>query len=157
VESVGVLTGIGVKVGLAVVLALGATAAARYLHTLRHGWRPARGHVRVVETAALGQNRALHLVSVGKRTLFLASTPSRVVMLADVTGDENEQPAAEAEHSRRVLPRTPTDFASMLRRLLSPEIGAASPARNAAGHRQAEHLSAAALALRTRDGGRAAQ
>jgi len=155
VESVGVLTGIGVKVGLAVLLALGATAAARYLHTLRHGWRPARGRVRVVETAALGQNRALHLVSVGKRTLFLASTPSRVVMLADVTGDE--QPAAEAEQSRRVLPHTRRDFASMLRGLLSPEVGATSPARNAAGHRQAEHLSAAALALRARDGGRAAQ
>jgi len=133
VGSVGVLTGIGVKVGLAVALALGATAAARYLHLARHGWRPGRGVLRVVETAALGQNRALHLVRVGKRTLFLASTPSRIVMLADVTGEQEEvareaveEVSEEAGGPGRKVPRLGRDFAAVLRHFLAPEGGAAS-------------------------------
>jgi len=122
------LTGIGVKVGLAVALALGATAAARYLHLARHGWRPGRGTLRVVETAALGQNRALHLVRVGKRTLFLSSTPSRIVMLADVTGEQEEvaRELAEEAGASRGASRVGRDFASLLRRLLAPEGGAVS-------------------------------
>ena len=126
--SVGMLTGIGVKVGLAVALALGATAAARYFHLARHGWRPGRGALRVVETAALGQNRALHLVRVGKRTLFLSSTPSRIVMLADVTGEQEEvaREGAEEAGASRGAARVGRDFASLLRRLLAPEGGAVS-------------------------------
>ena len=126
--SVGMLTGIGVKVGLAVALALGATAAARYLHLARHGWRPGRGTLRVVETAALGQNRALHLVRVGKRTLFLSSTPSRIVMLADVTGEQEEvaREGAEEAGASRGAARVGRDFASLLGRLLASGDGLVS-------------------------------
>jgi flagellar biogenesis protein FliO len=136
------LTGIGVKVGLAIALALGATAAARYLHLARYGWRPGRGVLRVVETAALGQNRALHLVRVGKRTLFLASTPSRIAMLADVTGEQEEvarEGAEEAGGSRRAA-RVGLDFAGVLRRLLGGEgvAGAGTPALSARGGPSAE-------------------
>lgn len=152
------LTGIGVKVGLAVALALGATAAARYLHVARHGWRPGRGALRVVETAALGQNRALHLVRVGKRTLFLSSTPSRIVMLADVTGEQEEvaeegaKEGAEEAGATRGAAALGRDFASLLRRMLVPEGGVVSglKSRNTGdtGDR-AERLLVAASMLRS--------
>ncbi len=164
-ESVGGLTGIAVKVGLGAVLALVATAAARHLYLARNGWRPSfgwrpgRGALRVAETAALGQNRALHLVAVGKRTLFIASTPSQVVLLADVTDEEQpgEGRLPKPRHAGEARPTSPPGsetprvdrrskldwrFSSVLRQVLAR-----------AGHKpapdgQLEDLLAAAAALR---------
>ena len=132
----GTLTAIGVKVGLAAALAFTAAAAARYLHRARFTWRPANRSLRVVETAVLGQQRALHLVSVGDRTLLIASTQGQVAMLADVTGSRGE--AGEQEASR------PT-FAAMVADLLAP-------GREEAPPEQAAHLHEAAEKLR-REGG----
>jgi flagellar biogenesis protein FliO len=130
--GVGTLTAVGLKVGLAVLLALGATAAARYLQQTRHAWRPRRSALRVVETAPLAQNRALHLVNIGQRTLLLGSTPGQVALLADVTGEQEVTPP-EAPGPRLA-------FASVLSRLIPSQ---ARPATDAAGG-----LRAAAEALR---------
>ena len=84
-ETGGVVTQIGLKVALAVVIAVAATAGVRWLQQqARRGWRATNRAVRVLETVALGQQRALHLISVGGRTLLIASTPSQVAMLADI-------------------------------------------------------------------------
>jgi len=115
----GLVIGVAGKVVLAVALAVGATVGVRYLRLARDGWKPGRGRLRVVETAALGQNRALHLVSVGGRTLFIASTSSQVVLLADVTGEEGEGPAGEAQSA----PGTRRSFASLLRGLVGDRGG----------------------------------
>ncbi|UCC69585.1 MAG: flagellar biosynthetic protein FliO [Armatimonadota bacterium] len=155
-ESVGLVSGIGVKVGLAVALAVGATAAARYLHLARHGWRPGRGgRLRVLETAVLGQNRAVHLVSVGRRTLFIASTASQVVMLADVTA-EQEPVASGAATSRGQASRLCRDFASFastLGQLLGPTRRATSQNDGAQAHTRTERLLEAARALRGTESG----
>ena len=112
-ETVGVFAGVGGKVALAIALALAGTAAARYFQQARHGWRPGRGKLRVMETAALGQSRAVHLIAVGQRTLLVASTPGQVVMLADVT-EEGAADLAPVEDT------SPTDgFGALLSSLLA--------------------------------------
>lgn len=115
-ETVGIFAGVGVKVALAIALALTGTAAARYFQQARHGWRPGRGKLRVMETAALGQNRAVHLIAVGQRTLLVASAPGQVVMLADVSDERavDLAPVAPVEDT------SPTDgFGSLLSSLLA--------------------------------------
>ena len=140
-ESVGVLTEMAAKVGLGVVLALAATAAARHLHLARSGWRPAKGALRVMETAALGQNRAVHLVVVGRRVLLVASTPGQIVMLADVTGEQEATPGEAAAATRKTNSRRES-FASVLGRLFTP------PRSEQAGEHQVQRLRAAADVLR---------
>jgi flagellar biogenesis protein FliO len=73
----------------------------------------------VVETAVLGPQRAVHLISVGARTLLIASTQSQITLLADVTGEEPQgQQAAPS-------------FATVISQLLAPrEEPAAGPAAN---------------------------
>lgn len=136
--GVGTLAAVGLKVGLAIALALGATAAARYLQQTRQTWRPRRSALRVIETAPLAQNRSLHLVNIGQRTLLLGSTPGQVALLADVTGEQEAAP-----------PETPgprATFASVLSRFIPDD-----PPR---GGDAAGGLRAAAEALR--NGGREA-
>jgi len=145
-DTVGALTGIAAKVGLGIVLALGATAAVRSCYLARHGWRPAKGAVRVVETAALGQHRAIHLIAVGRRTLLIASTPSEVVMLADVSAD-CEGGADGAERPGERTRQKGGGFASLLGGLLARPGGAHLQGDSAA------ELRAAADALRA-EGGR---
>ena len=140
-DSVGALTGISVKVGLAAALALAATMAVRYLHLARNGWRSQKGALRVLETAALGQQRAVHLVSVGRRTFLVASTSSHVVMLADVTDDREAASCETLPGGSRVSP-SQRGFAQVLSKLL------AGPSRAAPGANHAARLMAAAAALR---------
>jgi len=98
---VGILTAIGVKIGLGAALAVGAVLATRYLQQARIGWRPSARSLRVVETAVLGQQRAVHLIAVGGRTLLIASTQGQVALLADVTGEPTEKPADVAPATLR--------------------------------------------------------
>jgi len=144
----GALMGIAAKVGLAIVLAVGATAAVRSLHLARNRWRPRGGLVNVVETAALGQNRALHLVTVGGRTLLIASTPSEVAMLADVSA-ECEGEAGEGEIPREGGAGGRGGFGAVLRELIAPR------GRGRARGDAAAELRDAADALRSRGGGSA--
>jgi flagellar biogenesis protein FliO len=127
--TVGTLTAVGVKIGLGAALAVGAVLATRYLQQARIGWRlPARS-LRVLETAVLGQQRALHLIAVGGRTLLIASTQGQVALLADVTGEPSEKPAdATPDTLRRYFsadapPHSRAhSFAAVISRLLpSPE------------------------------------
>ena len=137
----GVVTQIGLKVALAVVVAVAATAGVRCLQQqARRGWGATHRAVRVLETVALGQQRAVHLISVGGRTLLIASTPSQVAMLADV-GPAETQEAARA-------PSPASSFSAVLSHLLrAPE-----PPRSEAATR----LRAAASRLRAQapEGGR---
>ena len=107
--TVEVLTATAIKMALAAALAVGAGLGARRLQQARIGWRPATRSLRVVETAVLGQQRAVHLVSVGGRTLLIASTQSQVALLADVTG----------EHPAPLTPAaTQPSFAALISQLL---------------------------------------
>jgi len=114
-DAGGVVTQIGLKVALAVVVAVAATAGVRCLQQqARRGWRATNRAVRVLETVALGQQRAVHLISVGGRTLLIASTPSQVAMLADIGPVETQ----EAEPG----PSPPSSFSALLSHFLhSPE------------------------------------
>jgi flagellar biogenesis protein FliO len=138
------LAGVGGKVALAIALALAGTAAARYLQQTRNGWRPGRGRLRVVETAALGQSRAVHLIAVGQRTLLVASTPSQVVMLADVT----EERAADLAPVEDTSP--PDGFGSLLSSLLArgDSPGGGQPRGGQPRSEQTGRLQAAAQMLR---------
>lgn len=138
-ESAGLLTELVGKVGLAVVLALGAAAAFRWVHRGRASEGGSRARLTVVETAALAQNRTLHLVRIGRRKLLIGSTPNQVVMLADLAQEDLEDVAAEAE----AAPEPNRPFAQFLKPLLAPSgLPAPSADDNAA------RLRAAASALR---------
>ena len=137
-DSVGLLVQMGIKVALGVLLAVAAAALARRFHRLGNGGRARTGSLQVAETTALGQNRALHLIRVGRRAYLIGSTPSAISLLADVTGDRgpfSEEP--EAEPSCQASPRRA--FAAVLSRFIEP---------TAPGDR-AERLRTAARALRT--------
>ena len=122
----GALAAVGLKIGLGAALAVGAVLATRYLQHPRITWRPSARSLRVLETAVLGQQRALHLIAVGSRTLLIASTQGQVALLADVTGEPSEQPAEAAP---------PPSFAAVISRLLpaaEPLFGPAARLRLAA-------------------------
>jgi len=59
------------------------------------GGLPARGGagIKVVESAALGSNRSLHLVAVGSRRLLVGSTQAQVNLIAEVDPNEFPEPA----------------------------------------------------------------
>ncbi len=104
----GGFTAIGVKLGLAAALATGAALGARRLQHSRISWRPSARSLRVVETAVLGPQRAVHLISVGARTLLIASTQSQIALLADVTGEQLQSD------------QTQSSFAAVISQLLAP-------------------------------------
>ena len=108
----GMLAGVGLEVVLAIVLGLGATALARHLHQTRRGWRSQGRSLRVLETQSLAQNRAVHLIAVGRRALLVSSTPEQISLLSDVTG-EVELPVEET----KTAPVYP--FSALLTRFLS--------------------------------------
>lgn len=114
----GGFTAIGVKLGLAAALAAGAALGARRLQHSRISWRPSARSLRVVETAVLGPQRSVHLISVGARTLLIASTQSQIALLADVTGEQTQSQQA-----------APPSFAAVISQLLAPrEEPSADPA-----------------------------
>jgi flagellar biogenesis protein FliO len=131
--TVGALTAVGLKIGLGAALAVGAVLATRYLQQTRIGWRPSARSLRVLETALLGQQRAVHLIAVGGRTLLIASTQGQVVLLADVTGEPSERPAE--------APPIPS-FAAVISRLLPSAEPPPGPAAHL--HRAAAKLRATA-------------
>jgi flagellar biogenesis protein FliO len=140
-DSVGLLTQLGTRAGLAILLAVGAVAYLRRLPRFRAPFIRRRSSLRVVETTPLGQSRALHLIEAGSRSLLIGSTPSQVALLADLTGDPAPAEAlTEPEPSAFIAGSV--GFAAVLARLLpSPEAGpAGGPTRR---------LQAAAEALRT--------
>jgi len=128
--AVGMLAEAGVKVGLAAGLALGAAAVVRSLHHTHFVARRGRT-LKVLETVALGQNRAVHLVSVADRTLLLGATAGQITLLCEVA-----QPAGTEGEAAPVPQRA---FAAVLARLL--------PRQEADGPSPCDHLIAAARAI----------
>lgn len=84
------------KMILSVLLVIGLGAAAIYL-TKRVLPKIAGGpskEIQILETAHIGQRRAVHLVKAGGRTLLIGSTNGSITRLADLTGasrDVSEQ------------------------------------------------------------------
>ena len=115
--SLGGIATIGVKVGLATALALGAVAVLRWLHQNRFSLSASARSLRVTEAVALGPHRCLHLVSVGSRTFLIATTQSQVALLAEVSG------AAPAPEQGRVPRSRPISFPELLGRLSSGQGG----------------------------------
>ncbi|HUU55659.1 MAG TPA: flagellar biosynthetic protein FliO [Armatimonadota bacterium] len=139
-ESVGLLTQMGIKVTLGVLLAVAAAALARRFHRLGNGVRAQAAYLQVAETAGLGQNRSLHLIRVGRRALLIGSTPSAISLLADLSGDRG--PVLAAHETEPFHPAGPRQaFAALLSRLLKPASGPSHPDR-------ADRLRTAAQALR---------
>ena len=138
-DSVGLLTQLGTRAGLAILLVVGAIAFLRRLPRFRAPLLGRRPSLRIIETAPLGQSRALHLIEAGSRSLLIGATPSQIALLADLTGDPAPDAAADPEPS--AFTAVPAGFAAVLARLLpSPEAGPADgPTRR---------LQAAAEALR---------
>jgi len=141
-DSVGLLTQLGTRAGLAILLAVGAVASLRRLPRFRAPFLRRQPSLRVVETTPLGQSRSLHLIEAGSRSLLIASTPSQVALLADLTGDPAPAEVLPDPEPSPVAPG-PAGFAAILSGLLlSREADAADgPARR---------LYAAAEALRAR-------
>jgi flagellar biogenesis protein FliO len=139
-DSVGLLTQLGTRAGLAILLVVGAMAFLRRLPRFRAPLLGRPPSLRIIETAALGQSRALHLIEAGSRSLLIGATPSQIALLADLTGDPAPD-AAAADPEPSAFTAGPAGFAAVLARLLpSPEAGPADgPTRR---------LQAAAEALR---------
>ncbi len=134
-ESAGLIVELGAKVGAAVLLGLAACGAARRLQLLRLGSNAVNNSLRVVESVSLGQQRALHIVTVGVRSFLLASTASQITLLSEITHDLQ---ASQAFHQTA----EPVSFASVLTKLLpAPVIKKSS--------NQTEWLQAASSALHT--------
>jgi flagellar biosynthetic protein FliO len=93
---------------LAVVLALAyATICALKRFTgLRNVIGGSRRRIRIVENAALGTNRSLHLVEVERKRLLVGSTPSQINLLAEleaeVVPEAQAEPAEKASFSEQL-------------------------------------------------------
>ena len=79
--------------------------------------------IRVVENTPLGANRALHLVEIGQRRLVLASTPSQVNLIAEMSADDLPEPMA---------PEPPTGFKDQLATFLGAKPDSENSASNVA-------------------------
>ena len=79
------LAGLGLKVGLVIVLAYLCALMVRKVAQRRGALKIGAGVLRVVETAALGPNRGLHIVSVGNRAFLVGSTPEQFSLLGEVS------------------------------------------------------------------------
>jgi len=112
-ETAELFTAIVVKIGLAVILALSGVAVIRHFHRIRHGWNPPGASLHILETAVLGQQRALHLVAVGGRILLVGSTQGQVAMLADLTDER------ESRESQSTLAKS--GFSALIHRLVAPQ------------------------------------
>ncbi len=74
---------------IGLVLLLGAAA---YFLSRKFGARltmPRGRHIRVIESIALGTNRQIHLVEVGRRRILVGSSPQSIRLIADV-GEDGE-------------------------------------------------------------------
>lgn len=92
VSSFGVGDWVGLVLRLALVLGViwGAVAAMRWYvrRTQGVGSRGALAALEVLETHALGPNRALHLVRLGDRAVLVGATPERITSLMTVDDPE---------------------------------------------------------------------
>ena len=144
-ESVGLLAQMGIKVALGVTIAVSAAALARHLHHGANRNRAQTGFLHVTESAALGQNRTVHLIRIGRRSLLIGSTPTAISLLADVTGDTGPF-SKEAEAHPVSLPTPRQAFATILSRFM------ATPSTPARGD-GTDRLRRAARALRSASAG----
>lgn len=101
---------------LAVVLALAylTILGLKRMSLIKPGVEPGKKNMRVLENLSLGTNRQLHLVETGSRTLVIASTPSRVSLIAELSPDEVvqvAQPEAQAGFGQqlKMFMGTPAD------------------------------------------------
>jgi flagellar biosynthetic protein FliO len=77
-----------------------------------------RGRLKVLETAALGPNRSVHLVRVGNKVLVLGSTPDQITAIGEVD---------EPETAPQSLASTQQAFAGRLAEAVAGEKGGALP------------------------------
>lgn len=70
-----------------------------------------RRTIRVLETAGLGTNRALHVVQIGGRRMLIGSTSGQINLISEMDASEIQEVEAEQ----------PADFASFLHRFCSTD------------------------------------
>ncbi|PKN78086.1 MAG: hypothetical protein CVU47_12750, partial [Chloroflexi bacterium HGW-Chloroflexi-9] len=109
--GLGDWVGLVLRLGLVLGVIWGAVAAMRWYvrRTQGVGGRGALAALEVIETHALGPNRALHLVRLGDRAVLVGATPERITSLMTVDDPEevrrlSERPEAS---SRRSLSASP--------------------------------------------------
>jgi flagellar biogenesis protein FliO len=113
--SVGLLAQVGARMGLGAFVASVGAAAARRFRVCRSALADQRRALRVAETSFLGQNRAIHLITVGRRSLLVGSTPNSIALLADVSDEAVDRPETDPIAERRMP--APTPFAAVLSQL----------------------------------------
>ncbi len=125
--SFGLLAQVGTRTGLGALLAWVGANTARRLRFWRRGLAEQQRFLRVVETSFLGQNRAVHVIMAGKRSLLIGSTANQIVLLSDVTEESNAAaeaacpPAAEpASQPETAAPPVSVAFAELLAQLIAP-------------------------------------
>lgn len=93
--SAGLAAGVFLKLGLVVLLILGAALVLR--NWKGTPWRTALRQMTVIETLHLTPRRALHLIRVGQRVLLIGATDQSIALLGEMEADTAaEGRAAEA-------------------------------------------------------------
>lgn len=88
----------GWRVALVFVILFGGLYALRRWAGVFTASRSPQGHMRVVETLALGPQRHLHVVQVDGRRFLIGATPQSFTFLTEL--DSNSTPAPKEEPSR---------------------------------------------------------
>jgi flagellar biosynthetic protein FliO len=85
-----IITALSFIAKLAVVLALAYVSilGLKRFGTLRTALGGGGQRIKVIENSALGANRSLHLVEVGKRKLLLASTPTQISLVTEIKAED---------------------------------------------------------------------
>jgi hypothetical protein len=110
-----------------------------YNRRIQAGYGASRS-LQVLETRALGPNRSLQLLRVGRRAVLVGVTPDRINQLLEIDDPEEVERLAQA-----ALEQTPAPALERLAGSLSRVALARRPARAAAAHRGMATLDAASL------------
>lgn len=102
--------GLIVRLGLVLLVVWGGIVAMRWYSRKMNGPGGSARHLQVLESRALGPNRALHLIRLGDRAVLIGVTQERINALLEIEDPaEVERLAAEFDE-----PSVPRPFASML-------------------------------------------
>jgi flagellar biosynthetic protein FliO len=82
--GVGTLISMLAKLGFVLLIAYGASVGVKRLSLGQNTPRTKSGTLQVVESVSLGPNRNLHIVTFGKQTFLVGSTPQQTTLLSEL-------------------------------------------------------------------------
>ena len=99
--------GLGLRLGAVLLVVWGAVTAMRwYLRRVNGADAGGGRQLRLLETRALGPNRALHLVRLGHRAVLLGVTPERVTRLLEIDDPEEVERLSSAVAAEGARPHS---------------------------------------------------